>query len=307
MRKFGWFLLLALMAAGCTNSEAVGTLTIAPSPTITRTPAPTPTNRITPPAPVTATTRPTATPTPTVTPPATSTPYPTLEKEQAWNTLTEWLEGDPECLLPCWGGIMPGHTSWSEAIQIISPITSASEISDRRFDWQFNHLYTPQDTEPPVFGTVIGDETGQVASLSYSTHTSEMPILLDLILEQYGFPKEVLIETSNYEDPEETFFLDMILTFPMYNFILQYHREAGIEDNKIVACGDPVLSSLHILQGDGRDWDTEQILNIVYGAQETPPNVQEMEAVSDWDIESFYYYYLKYPTGCFSTPLSSWP
>jgi len=239
-----------------------------------------------------------------------------MGKEEAWNTFGEWLTGEPDCLLPCWAHITPGKTSWHEAVNILSPIITASEITQdftclqgtcSRFDWQFSHLYTPQDFTPPVYGTVVGDETGQVLSLSIHTHTSEMPIMLDHILKQYGFPEKVLIETSNYDDPDEIFYLDMILTFPEYNFILRYNRVARIEENSIVGCGDPVVSSLFLLPEETTIGDTEQILTIVFGEQETYPTFQKMESVSNWTIETFYYYYIKYPTACLSSPLSSWP
>jgi hypothetical protein len=47
---------------------------------------------------------------------ATVAVMPTMDTDQAYVFLESLIPGNPNCLLPCWGGIEPGVTSNEEAV-----------------------------------------------------------------------------------------------------------------------------------------------------------------------------------------------
>jgi len=312
MKKFGWFFIIAALLVGCANSAPVSTPTILPSPTFTRTPAPTATARITPG--ISSTKIPTLTPEPTPVPTATPTPAPTLQPEEAKEVFGQWMLGEPDCLLPCWAGIVPGETTWDEAIRLVSPVTEIAKIFVEYnclgglcngFDWELTQLQAGQGVFIPVSGSVDTGGGEEVAKISVNTRTPEVSVGLGMILETYGFPEKILVKVTD-SSTEEVYNLDMILSFPAHSFALRYIRDAQIQENNIVACGEPTLTSLHIVDDEENSWSFEKILGIVFGAGENETGYQDLEVVSNLSVESFYYYFIKYPTACFSTPLSNW-
>lgn len=312
MRKFGWFFILTALLVGCASSEPVSTPTALPSPTFTRTPAPTATARITPNA--LSTNAPTLTPEPTQLPTSTPTPAPTLPPEEAKEVFGQWMTGEPDCLLPCWAGIVPGETTWDEAIRLISPVTEIAKVFVEYnclgglcngFDWELPNVQADQGVFIPVSGSVDTGGGEAVAKISVNTRTTDVSIGLGMILETYGFPEKILVKVTD-SGTEEIYTLDMILSFPANQFTLRYIREAEVQENNIVACGEPILTSLHIVDDEENSWSFEKVLEIVYGVGENETGYKELEVVSNLSVESFYYYFIKYPTACFSTPLSDW-
>ena len=117
---------------------------------------------------------------------------------------------------------------------------------------------------------------------------------------------EATVVDATDSSTEEIYNLDMILSFPANKFTLRYIREAEVQENNIVACGEPILTSLHIVDDADNTWSFEKVLEIVFGVGENETGYKELEVVSNLSVESFYYYFIKYPTACFSTPLSNW-
>lgn len=68
----------------------------------------------------TVTLSPTATQTPTPTETETPVPLPTLNRLQSGGRIREQLRGELDCAPPCFLGILPGETSLSEALDILS-------------------------------------------------------------------------------------------------------------------------------------------------------------------------------------------
>lgn len=62
--------------------------------------------------------------------PLTPPSYPTLSADEAREELNELLSSDAECYLPCWWGINPGETSFSDASILLRQLSLAAEESD---------------------------------------------------------------------------------------------------------------------------------------------------------------------------------
>lgn len=108
MKRLSWLLILTLVACG---PATVVTPTVTPSSSSTL-------------APPTATSTVTLMPTniPTLIPTPTWTPLPTLSVQEKHAKIQELLETNNGCKLPCWWGIIPGKTPWSEALHFLTPL-----------------------------------------------------------------------------------------------------------------------------------------------------------------------------------------
>jgi len=125
-----------LLLGGCTPIE-VSTPTATPkvahkqakatqTPTLTKKAKKKLTAALTPQKSTTPSVTPTATRTPVPSPTwladkRTLTPRPTLASERARAKVNYLLLEDPECMLPCWLGVIPGETTWKEAFLSLLP------------------------------------------------------------------------------------------------------------------------------------------------------------------------------------------
>ncbi|MCB2178484.1 hypothetical protein KQH61_03625 [bacterium] len=313
MRKVCFLFTTFLLLAGCAKNKIVIPPTeIHDEPLVVDTIRPTST-------PIIPSSTPTLVPSPTATliPTLTSAPVPTLLPEEAQDVFRKWLEGEPDCLLPCWAGIVPGETTWNEALDILEPVTTIWSIVEdyecsggkcNGFDWKFMHLSNLPSTRSPIYGSVDTNGEDEVYSISIQiNHTSEMQIPLEQILQQYGVPDRLLVHTPrNYIDKEYIGW--MILYYSENNFIIQYGRTAVMGSDYITSCGEITSTQVDIVfEGNEVVWDTEKILDIVWRNPEYYLLYKDIEDVTDFTIESFHDYYIEHPGSCWSSPISSWP
>jgi len=125
------FMIITLTVTSCENTVT----TQAPTKIATPTFIPIPPSTYTP----------TSSPTPT-TLPLTFTPLPTLEPKEALAKVRELLKTNKGCKLPCFWGIIPGHTSWDEAKDFLETFSSQSEtLNFTKSPGVFSDFYYTQD------------------------------------------------------------------------------------------------------------------------------------------------------------------
>jgi len=83
--------------------------------------------------------------------PSTLTPLPTLPADQAKARVAELLKTNKGCKLPCFWGIIPGHTSWDETKNFLETFSSQSEtLNFTKTPGFFGDFYFTQDDNVPV-------------------------------------------------------------------------------------------------------------------------------------------------------------
>jgi hypothetical protein len=185
--------MFALLLAGCGSlphayntqaSETVPPTTqITLSSTSTLTQEPSPTFTLTP----TATNTPT--PTPTLTPGT-----PTLSADEGYDAVTQLLQTNGGCDLPCFLGITPGKTTWDEANRMFSHFGKSTEpdISKDAFNIYSFSLNKKGGVDPYVFSfyVVNGNQTPLIyADIPYQKRYSIKEIVATL-----GTPTRVMFE-----------------------------------------------------------------------------------------------------------------
>src|SRR5688572_21075132 len=116
MKKFQ-IVFLFLFLVGCSSNQISPTAI----PEVAATPILPPSETIVPPT-QTVTSIP-STPLPVFTSTPLWTPFPTFSSTESVENLRIWMQGVFDCLLPCWGGITPGKTTWQEARQLLEQMS----------------------------------------------------------------------------------------------------------------------------------------------------------------------------------------
>jgi hypothetical protein len=187
-------ILLAALAGGCTIIYPSGTPYLIPTtsgtngdlPPLTRVPSLTPTK----------------TDIPTLTPymAPSLTPIPTLAGEYAKSKVAYLLETNGNCSLPCWWGITPGRTTWSEAEHYMA--TFALGISPAGFSQQRDlALYNVEFPDPNsnsladyLFAGFAVNNSGVIEIIDSTSKKS-----LSTTLDNIGIPSQIWVEIiSNF-------------------------------------------------------------------------------------------------------------
>lgn len=275
--------------------SATPKVALAPTPTMVSFPTvyfpPTPTNTFT------------LTPGPT----RTLTPLPTLSPNEALAKV-QWLyETNNGCLLPCWWGITPGITYWSDAKHFLAPISSfqisdnPSQNPDSAEVYLPNTYYTGLDAGRPVDHQYMV-ENGVVQAIDVWVSEPSSFFAPASIVNDYGIPEEIYMNTwQGGTGYSLTFF------YPHKGFLIRYNILGGNNDNKIIRACLPTTypPSLKL-------WFPEKILSYIEADAITSPYRVEYDlplvTATGIDVATFSET-LKNSAGpiCLETPTNLWP
>lgn len=206
--------------------------------------------------------------------------------------LESWLDGNPNCLFPCWAGITPGQTSWEDAFTILStsvasnttplPLTSKCKHgSCYSFSWQYF-------LDDVLYSGIIFEKDNLIYSISISGENS---IKYDIyeVLENYGQPDEVFLSASSFT-PEGEPYVILILLYESRKFVARYMWWATFEANKIKACGISEIFSIGIVDIEPGNWTGFDISRGGYQSVQgaTIENFKPLSEVSEFSVSSFY-------------------
>ncbi|MCL4264533.1 MAG: hypothetical protein KJ069_15020 [Anaerolineae bacterium] len=182
--------------------------------------------------------------TPTALPTETPGILPTLSPDEAKSLVLELTQGDQDCLLPCFWGIMPGETEWQNAEAFLSTFAyrvsygaaegtfSDAPVGDSFIAWM--SLFLPEMSSTP-FSYAFDVQDGIVtmvdaAILPVSNNT------LSTILNEYGQPTEIWLLTAN-APMDDVLGFSLTLYYAQHHFILEYNNWDGeIIDGKVRGC-----------------------------------------------------------------------
>lgn len=305
-------LLIPSILAGCTVGDHA---TITPAATAEVTPPKSsPTNTATLQSPtIQASSTPTQTREPTITPLA------TLPPDDAYKTITTLIQVQDQCALPCWFGITPGQSNFDDANNYFSQFSEIGHISlsSNRISLRVNF--------PTYYLTaqVYSMSSGKVAYLRVTAPTTlirdQMWIygdpayvemwhgyFLPALFTKYGMPGKVFLDTTRLQAESTTNYAFVVwVVYPDQGFLIRYQGVNVKVGNNIRIC--PLQSDLSIIS-----WRTETSTYEGYIKDDMAPGIslgpQPLEAVTDFNVESFYDRFKNaHPGTCFDTPASHWP
>ena|GEM_PF-2792447 len=221
---------------------------------------------------------PTLTPMSTLLPAFTSTPLwtplPTFSSTTGEETLRIWIHGTFECLLPCWGGITPGKTSWQEARQIVEQLSGFSQVNiSENLSCDFGRcngiawsLY-PITVAEGAFYTKFPENVVHLIEINIQNEGKAQKINLvrnfglQEVFRWYGLPPIFLLTVET--DVAEDRFMRLILVYPERQSIIRYTKQTEIIDNKVVNCGQDHQIEMIILDNKEQLASLDAIVNAV--------------------------------------------
>ena len=305
-------ILLIMFLAGCSSNQPLSVTTVPDAQPVS---SPVPTETI---LPATQTSTPASAPSPAFTSPPLLTPLPALSSTEAEEKLRSWIPGISDCLLPCWGGITPGITTWPHARQIIEQISDFATVNiSENISCEFGgchgiawSLY-PNTLAEGVFYAKLPENTIHLIHLNIQNEGNAQKINLvrsiglQEVFNWYGLPPIFLLNVET--DRAENRFMELILVYPERQSIIKYVKQTELIDGNVTNCGQDHQIEMIILD------NKEQLVSLdaINNAVETRDlhidgrykNVEEATGVT---LNTFYDSVSAVRDFCISTPLNMW-
>jgi hypothetical protein len=228
------------------------------------------------------------------------TPLPTLPPEKAQELISELMETNNGCRLPCWWGITPGETSWQEAHHFFAPF--ASEIHKGKTKEQgYGVLYGLEGNPLGGGAGFWTDEKGVIQKILVGPASTKRRFELDSLLQDYGKPSDVYIVTYS-NAPFNYIPFSLAVGYRQQRILAVFELEAQPEGDYIVACPQTTAPKL-ILWSNKEDLTKKRVQEELGNNQ----NVRNLERVSDLSIEEFYQIFKNRENKtCIETPVEIW-
>lgn len=184
---------------------------------------------------------PIVTPPPTLLPTKTTTPWPTLLPNEAANkVITLFTDNqNPNCLLPCWWGAIPGETRWSDIEPFLKSFAS-------KIYYSFHSAEVIMPLPAPYIvisasdyhATYHWDEIRRVIHSIYidSVNVSGYDPITMMTL--YGVPDEVWLHGTE-SSAEGVLPFQLIMVYQGQGISFRYYVEATITGETLTACFEP--------------------------------------------------------------------
>jgi hypothetical protein len=310
MRKI-YAVILIFLLAGCSSSPP----TVTTIPTISLTSGPVATETVLPP---TQTPTPAAIPAVTFTSPPLWTPLPAFSSTEAEEQLRIWIEGTFECLLPCWGGITPGLTSWQEARQIVEQLSGFANVNvTENISCEFGtcngvawSLY-PNTVAEGAFYTKFPENTVHLIKINIRNegNAQKINLLRNIGLQEvfrwYGLPPIFLINVES--DLSDNRFMELVLVYPERQSVIRYIKNTEVVDGKVTNCGPDHQIEMFILDNKEQLVSLDAIANAVEMRNlQIDDRYKTIEEATEMTTNSFFNGISSFGNFCISTPVDMW-
>jgi len=236
------------------------------------------------------------------------TPIPTasstLMPEEMHMLVTELLENNNGCRLPCWWGLRPGETDWQVTRAFLSQFDGDMYITGRPGQLRAAYIQIPMVEKMLSFGEIqiavtIQDEIIENMTISdFKSPTYQLPEFLEV----YGPPDEIWLSTFFDVGDMFPFVVDL---FYSNGIIVSYSTYGELKGDSIQGCLD--------LGPSLRLWEAKEELTFREAAKmfridlEGTPTLP-LEEATGLDVETFYNLYKAPNTAtCIETPTELWP
>ena len=311
MKKFQTVLLIFLLAA-CSSNQPLPA-TVLPSLEPTSNPLPTETT-----LPATETLPTTSAPPPVFTSTPLWTPFPTLSSTEAEEKLRFWIPGQFDCLLPCWGGITPGVTSWPAARQVIEQLSGFATVNiSENISCEFGacngiawSLY-PNTLAEGVFYTTLPENKIHLININIQNegNAQKINLLREIGLQEafkwYGLPPIFLLTVET--DTDQNRFMKLILVYPKRQSIIRYTKPAELVDGQVTNCGQDHQIEMFILDNKEQLASLDTIANAVEMRNlQIDDRYKTIEEATGISSNTFYNTFSTIRDACISTPVDMW-
>ena len=261
---------------------------------------------------------PTSTPPPVITAPPLWTAFPTLSSTAAEERLRFWIPGQFDCLLPCWGEITPGVTSWQEARQGIEQLSGFATVNiSENVNCAFGacngiawSLY-PNTLAEGVFYTRLPENTVHIIQINIQNegNAQKINLLRDIGLQEafkwYGMPPIFLMTVET--DPDENRFMKLLLVYPERQSIIRYTKPTELVDGRVTNCGQDHQIEMIILDNKEQLASLDAIVNTT---ETRGLNIDEryilVEQATGISPNTFFNTFSTIGDACISTPVDMW-
>ncbi len=167
----------------------------------------------------------------------TPTPWPTLLPDEAIKKVVALLADNqnPDCLLPCWWGAVPGQTYWYDYAPFLKSF--ALEIDDSPEKVAFAMLPAPKNIDylgelhiayrisPSKIITAI-----RIASINVQGYDPRTMMAL------YGVPDEVWLKTFGWVLPGNVLPFQLIIVYQEQGISFRYYVDASSDGETVTVC-----------------------------------------------------------------------
>jgi hypothetical protein len=237
--------------------------------------------------------------------------------------MKELLETNGGCELPCWWGITPNETKWSEALHSIRPfILDVQESTDIRTLNGKEFLYTnvqfyfdiPGETESGrvTLGAIDDVVIGMTIYPPGAEHRYKLHQLLALL----GPPKQILINAQSSSPIPELPPTVLTLDYSDVGVWASYGYIPTQVGENLVICPESSLGKVSIYDNIGGrlhlfdpEMENDQALSIEeYADMVGGFTAKKLEDATNMSIETFYNTFVDpQPKTCLETPANLWP
>lgn len=269
---------------------------------------------------------PPSTGTATMVPTPTWTPLPTLSTQQVDAELKKLIETNGGCSLPCWWGISPNKTPWSEALHLLNPLQvdikqgssqSYYKNGKQHVGTNFSVYFMVPDTSKQ--GRIIFSvQDDIVTGISVLPPVVEYKYQLHELLALLGSPKQVLVNAQSTSPVNELPPTVLTLDYSDIGVWASYGFIPSVDGESLVICPKSVKEPKSAYEYENLGGSLE-LFDPKY-ENDRMPSIQEyaemvggftprkLEEVSDMTTESFYNTFIEPgPKTCLVTPADLWP
>jgi hypothetical protein len=216
----------------------------------------------------------------------TLTPAPTLSVEEAQALVSDLLQSNGGCQLPCWWGFTPGETSWRTAYEFFNargkvPAAAPSVYTPRIYTVSF------RVPEPLTQHYYVQEE---IIEMIWSNPGDTPRYKLSQLLATYGQPANVWLKIppSVPEGDESILPFFLLLHYKNQGILVMYTGFTEEQKGQMVICPGQVGGTL-TLWASGRAMTLEEIarIGLTMAPNEAPDYLPLTEAVG-MSIEAFY-------------------
>ena len=226
------------------------------------------------------------------------------QKESNKITL-DLLRTNNGCNLPCWWGIFPNETRWSDAEAFLKSFSTISELQPPS-KWDVYEVHSPLSVEfSDVYAvrTIFAAQKGVVKEIE-TGYFDEKTYHLSSFLQKYGAPAQILVSTYSSDSgmPKNQVPLSINLYYPEKGINALYGTTATVNGTQIYGCiqdspslflwsPDEHIRSIDYILG----WDKHHIQYI------------SIEQATGSSIQEFYEKYVNSVNApCLQTPTNLW-
>lgn len=227
----------------------------------------------------------------------------TLTRDEIDQRIVELSKLNSFCRFPCWWGIIPGVTTWTEAKNRLDPVAEIALYDEWDNSLEYSVFFDlPGKEKPGWFNVVVSDEQVEIIDV---TNWASQDYPLDSLLSTYGIPDDIRLHTVAYS-PTHEMPASVALLYSRANFYAVYEINSFEEENDIRICPSDETPTLYLYSPHATV--TSELIDIwiAGGGPFMPP--RPLIEVTNLMLEDFYKIYStrSEPPHCFFTKKLLW-